>query len=76
MKKYALAMALAVTLLATAPAVSVFAQSETGCTASGGVPKGCGSVSVPEPGSLILLSAGILAVGGLAVLGRKKFART
>ena len=76
MKKCALAMALAVMLVTAAPSVSVFAQSETGCTASGGVPKGCGAVSVPEPSSLILLGAGILAVGGLAVLGRKKFART
>jgi hypothetical protein len=48
--------------------------SQQGCQSSGGKAAGCsnGSVTVPEPGTSVLLALGLIAVGGLTVFLRVK----
>jgi len=58
--------------------VPAFADaSSSGCEHSDGRASGCSdsaSTTVPEPGSLSLLAAGILLVGGgAAIVGRRRF---
>lgn len=69
MKNVALVMALGFALLAPAAQAGPSAQ---GCKSSDDKPKKCNKgTSVPEPGVLILLSAGLLGLGGISVLRRK-----
>ena len=64
-------LGLALASIALSPDFSLAAASEQGCISSGGQANGCGSFlaasSVPEPASLMLLGAGLAAVG----LGRR-----
>ena len=75
MKKISLVLALAVALIAL-PKVPAYADaSENGCLHSDGKAAGCSAVdpvSAPEPGSFVLLAAGLAAVGGLAVILRRR----
>lgn len=69
MKKVALGMALSIALFA--PMAAQADPSAQGCKSSDDKPKKCDSKSVPEPGVVILLSAGLLGLSGLSVLRRK-----
>jgi hypothetical protein len=70
MKKVALAMVLSIALFA--PTAAQADPSAQGCKSSDDKPKKCDkSKSVPEPGVVILLSAGLLGLSGLSVLRRK-----
>jgi hypothetical protein len=81
MKKLSMIVALAVTLIAL-PAVSAYADaSQNGCEHSGNRAAGCTDdtkkkedpARVPEPTSFALLTVGVLACGGAAVVfGRKR----
>lgn len=70
MKNVALAMALGLALLTP---LSVHADpSAQGCKSSDNQPKKCDKgTAMPEPGVLVLLSAGILGLGGMTLLRRK-----
>ena len=73
MKKISLALVLVVGLVAL-PKVSVYAQTPTPCVGPTATSK-C-TVSVPEPSSSSQLAAGLLAIGALAfVLKRKRLAQ-
>jgi len=90
MRKTALALIAATTIAAicAAPAAQAFATRGSGPTESnkgtyrdGGAPgapsgtnSGAPSTSVPEPGTLVLLAAGVTAIGG-AALRRKRAAK-
>jgi hypothetical protein len=70
MKKVAFGMVLGMALLA--PVAAQADPSAQGCKSSDNKPKKCDkSASVPEPGVVILLSAGLLGLGGWSVLRRK-----
>jgi hypothetical protein len=70
MKKVALGMVLGIALFA--PMAAQADPSAQGCKSSDDKPKKCEkSKSVPEPGVVILLSAGLLGLSGLSVLRRK-----
>jgi hypothetical protein len=70
MKNVALVMALGLALLA--PVAAQADPSAQGCKSSDNKPKKCDkNPTVPEPGVLILLSAGLLGLGGIAVLRRR-----
>jgi hypothetical protein len=70
MKNVALVMALGLALLA--PVAAQADPSAQGCKSSDNKPKKCDkNPTVPEPGVLILLSAGLLGLGGISVLRRK-----
>jgi hypothetical protein len=70
MKNVALVMALGLALLA--PVAAQADPSAQGCKSSDNKPKKCDKgTTVPEPGVLILLSAGLLGLGGISVLRRK-----
>jgi len=73
MKKVTLVFALAVALFAL-PKVPAYAQaSQQGCQSSGGRAAGCNAfVQVPEPSSFTLLTAGLLTLGGIALILRRK----
>ena len=86
MKNLLLAAILGVTLLA--PAMARADASEQGCKSSGEKADGCGkgskqwgkgwwkdkkdATTVPEPGIGILVGSGLLAVGGIVLLRRKR----
>jgi hypothetical protein len=85
----ALIAATAIAAICAAPAAQAFATRGSGPTESnkgtyrdggapGGAPSGINSgapsTSVPEPGTLVLLAAGVTAIGG-AALRRKRAAR-
>jgi hypothetical protein len=70
MKKVASGIVLGIALLA--PVAAQADPSAKGCKSSDDKPKKCDtSKSVPEPGVVILLSAGLLGLGSLSVLRRK-----
>jgi len=54
-------MGLVVAMLGLSPDFALVAASDQGCISSGGQANGCSSV--PEPASMILLGAGLAAVG-------------
>ena len=60
MKKLTFAVCLALALIAIAP---VYAQS----------PSPCSTCKVPEPSVLLQLGSAVSVLGGLFVLGRKRF---
>jgi PEP-CTERM motif len=71
MKNFALVVALGFALLA--PLAVQAGPSAQGCKSSDNKPKKCdSSAAVPEPGILVLLSAGLLGLGGVTALRRKK----
>jgi hypothetical protein len=73
MKEISLALFLAVGMVAL-PKVSVYAQTPTPCVGPTATSK-C-TVRVPEPSSFSQLAAGLLAIGGLAfILKRKRLAQ-
>jgi hypothetical protein len=74
MKKIAFVFALAAAFLVSPKAPAYAQASQQGCQSSGGRAAGCNAlVQVPEPSSFTLLMAGLLTLGGLAlVLGRKR----
>ena len=71
MKNVALVMALGLALLA--PVAAHADPSDRGCKSSDDKPKKCDHdpKSMPEPSAVILLSTGLLGLGGMAVLRRK-----
>ena len=78
--KKTLVTAFAIALFCAAPAaLTVHAKGTdldgdrdgTGCKIGH---KTCKPVPVPEPSSFMMLSTGLIAVGGLFAVGRKKFA--
>ncbi len=86
MKSFLLAAILGVTLLT--PSITRADASEQGCKSSGEKADGCGKGSkewgkgwwknkndvatVPEPGIGILVGSGLLALGGIVLLRRKR----
>jgi PEP-CTERM motif len=59
-------LGLALASMALSPDFSLAAASEQGCISSGGQANGCGSLTastVPEPASLMLMGAGLAAIG-------------
>ncbi len=70
MRNLMLSMALGVALLAP---VAGARPSDQGCKSSDDKPKKCDDdpKSMPEPNSVILLSAGLLGLGGLSAFRRK-----
>ena len=73
MKKISLTLLLALGLVAL-PRVSVYAQTPTPCVGPTATSR-C-TVRVPEPSSFSQLAAGLLAIGGVAfVLKRKRLAQ-
>lgn len=72
MKKLIVGTILGTMLLA--PAFVLADASEQGCKSSDNQPKSCKDTpsSVPEPGVLMLLGAGLLGVAGYVVLRNKK----
>ena len=77
MKKAVLVMAVAFALWNTAPAHAD--ASPNGCLHSDGRAAGCTDpttpTSVPESSSFVLLASGLVALGGLALVTRKRFSR-
>jgi hypothetical protein len=75
MKKTTIALGFAVVLFAAVPGtVSVRAQNTptpVPCTSTTAI----GCKAVPEPSSLSMLAAGLIAVGALVFFGRKKLVR-
>jgi hypothetical protein len=72
MKKLILPITFAIAFLAL-PAPSAHAQSQ-GCNEDTNVNGICQpTTQVPEPGSFGLIGAGLLALSGFVLLGRKKF---
>ena len=71
MKNLALIMALALALLV--PVVAHADPSDQGCKSSDDKPKKCDKdpTPAPEPDALILLSAGLVGLGGMSVLRRR-----
>jgi hypothetical protein len=69
--KFALALALAVSFIGLTK-TPAYAQNLNGCGPSGDTPKKCAAVAVPEPEGLTLLAVGLAAVGGLALVLRRK----
>jgi hypothetical protein len=70
MKKVGFAILLGIALLA--PLAKAGPGNQNGCGPSGDKPKKCDSVTVPEPGIAILVSSGLLALGGYAFVARKQ----
>jgi PEP-CTERM motif len=66
---FVLVLAVAFFALAKAPA---YAQNLNGCGPSDNRPKKCDPVAVPEPDSFTLLAVGLVAVGGLTLVLRRK----
>ena len=78
MKRVTVVLGLAALLLAL-PTASVYADaSRRVVKSSGGIAAGCSSdpVSVPGPNSFVLLASGIAVLGGVAILGRKRFVKS
>jgi hypothetical protein len=70
MKNSALAVALGLALLT--PLTLHAEPNAQGCKSSDNRPKKCNKdTPMPEPGALALLSAGLLGLGGVALLRRK-----
>jgi hypothetical protein len=71
MKKFGPAMVLGLALLA--PLAMADPGNQNGCGPSDGRPKKCDdSKAVPEPGVVILVGLGLLALGGFALVRRKQ----
>ena len=72
MKSLVLSTILGVALLA--PVMARADASQQGCASSDDKAKGCKKdpSTVPEPGIALLAGAGILVLGGIAVLRRKQ----
>jgi hypothetical protein len=71
MKNLGLAILLGIAMLA--PVAKATPNNQNGCGPSGGQPKKCDdSTPMPEPGIAILVTAGLLAVGGFALARRKQ----
>jgi hypothetical protein len=78
MKKIALPLALAVSMVALSSIPAYADASDRGSERSGGkAAGGKDPVSVPEPSSFVLLAFGLAAVAGMAVtFGRKRPAQS
>jgi hypothetical protein len=70
MKKLGLAILLGIALLA--PLANADPDNQNGCVPSGDQPKKCDPAPVPEPGIVILVGSGLLALAGYALARRKQ----
>jgi hypothetical protein len=70
MKKLGLAILLGIALLA--PLVKADPGNQNGCVPSGNQPKKCDPAPVPEPGIVILVGSGLLALGGYVLARRRQ----